>query len=92
MKKKLSKQQELFTKEYLVDLNATQSAIRAGYSKKTARSQGQRLLTNVDIQELIQKEMDMRSERIEITADEVLEEIENLHSETLKTYMTKMES
>jgi hypothetical protein len=41
--------QERFVEEFLIDLNATQAAIRAGYSEKTAKSQGQRLLTNVDI-------------------------------------------
>ncbi|KKK68636.1 hypothetical protein LCGC14_2942080 [marine sediment metagenome] len=42
-----------FCLEYVVDFNATQAAIRAGYSEHTARSQGQRLLTNVDIQEAL---------------------------------------
>lgn len=45
----------LFCEEYLVDFNATQAAIRAGYSKKTAYSQGQRLLKNVEIQAYIKK-------------------------------------
>lgn len=45
----LTPKQERFCVEYLVDCNATQAAIRAGYSAKTARSQGQRMLTNVDI-------------------------------------------
>lgn len=63
---------EMFAKEYLVDLNATQAAIRAGYSKKTARSQGQRLLTNVDIHNRVSELMGTRSERTEIDADWVL--------------------
>ena len=46
---KLTEKQKKFVDEYLIDLNATQAAIRAGYSEKTARSIGQRLLTNVDI-------------------------------------------
>ena len=45
----LNDKQRRFVAEYLIDLNATQAAIRAGYSKKTAGSQGQRLLTNVEI-------------------------------------------
>jgi len=71
---KISKKQARFVEEYLVDLNATQAAIRAGYSEKTAKSQGQRLLTNVDIQAEIQRSIDKRSKRTEITQDRVLQE------------------
>jgi len=69
---KLTAKQELFCQEYLVDLNATQAAIRAGYSEKTARSQGQRLLTDVDIQEAITSGKGERSERTKIDADWLL--------------------
>ena len=62
-----------FVREYLVDLNATQAAIRAGYSPKTAMQQGQRLLTRDDVQAAIQKEMTKRAKRTEITADAVLQ-------------------
>lgn len=48
-KKGLTDKKRRFVSEYLVDQNATQAAIRAGYSKKTAYSQGQRLLKNVDV-------------------------------------------
>lgn len=51
----LTDKQEMFCREYLVDLNATQAAIRAGYSDKTARSQANRMLTNVDIEKRIQE-------------------------------------
>jgi len=64
-----------FAKEYIIDLNATQAAIRAGYSEKTAYSQGQRLLKDVEIQALIQKEMDKRGKRTDITADRVVKEL-----------------
>jgi len=70
--------QRVFVREYLKDLNATQAAIRAGYSEATARSQGQRLLTDADIQAAIQSAMDARSKRAEITADRVLQEIARL--------------
>ncbi len=66
---------DLFVKEYLHDLNATQAAIRAGYSRKTAKQQGARLLTNVDLQAAIQDAMDRRASRLEITADQVLKEL-----------------
>lgn len=63
----------IFAKEYLVDLNAAQAAIRAGYSEKTARQQAHRLLERDDVQKLIQKEMQKREQRTEITADMVLQ-------------------
>jgi len=71
----LTPKQQRFVAEYLIDLNATKAAIRAGYSKKTARSQGQRLLTNVDIQKAIQHKMDERVLRLGLKADEVLREL-----------------
>lgn len=75
---KLSLKRQLFCKEYLIDLNATQAATRAGYSKKTAKSQGQRLLTNVDIAENIQELMSNRSEKVEISSDWVLESLKSV--------------
>jgi phage terminase small subunit len=76
--KKLPPKRALFVKEYLVDFNATQAAIRAGYSPKIARSQGSFLLTNHDIQSAIKVETDKRANRLEITADKVLSEIARL--------------
>lgn len=81
MTKKLTPKQIAFVNEYLVDLNATQAAIRAGYSKKTARSQGQRLLTNVDVAAAIQERQAKRSEKVEVTQEYVLKrmlEIDNM--------------
>lgn len=49
----LTPKNQIFISEYLIDLNATQAAIRCGYSEKTARSPGQRLLTNVDVRRAI---------------------------------------
>lgn len=71
----LNKKQELFVKEYLVDFNATQAAKRAGYSEKTSYQQGFALLKNPEIQALINKEQQKRVDRLEITADRVLNEI-----------------
>ncbi len=70
----LSPKQLCFCNEYLVDFNATQAAIRAGYSRKTARSQGQRLLTNVDIQKKIQELIQQQTVRTQIDADKVIKE------------------
>lgn len=71
----LTAKQQRFVDEYLVDLNATQAAIRAGYSKKTARSISNENLTKPDIQEAISKGMRERSGRVEITQDMVLKEL-----------------
>lgn len=68
----LNEKQKRFVEEYLIDLNATQAAIRAGYSQNTARSIGQRLLTFVDIQAAIQQAQSNRSERVQITQEEVI--------------------
>lgn len=68
----LTEKQELFFKEYMVDSNATQAAIRAGYSPKTAYSQGQRLLKNVDGQELMKSMMAERDAKLIADQDEVL--------------------
>lgn len=76
---KLTDKQKRFVEEYLVDLNATQAAIRAGYSKQTAYSIGQRLLKKVEVQEAIQQAQNKRSERTQITQDEVIRRlIENV--------------
>jgi phage terminase small subunit len=70
--------QQLFVREYLVDLNATQAAIRAGYSAKTARSIGSELLTNHDIAAAVQAAADKRSAKAEITAQAVLQNIQRI--------------
>lgn len=72
---KMTAKQQLFCDEYLIDLNATQAAIRAGYSEKTARKIGQENLTKPDIQEYIQKKKADREQRTEITQDMVLREL-----------------
>jgi len=74
----LAPRQAQFVAQYLIDLNATRAAQRAGYSPKTAYSQGQRLLKNVEVQSAIQAAMDKRAEKLEITADRVLDEIAKL--------------
>lgn len=71
----LNPRQKAFVQEYLVDLNATQAAIRAGYSERTARVQGPRLLSNVAVQREIEKGQDKREKRLEITADRIRREL-----------------
>lgn len=74
----LTAKQELFAKEYLVDLNATQAAIRAGYSEKTAKEIGCENLTKPNIQEYIKEAMNKRSQKVEIDADYVLRGIKDI--------------
>ncbi|WP_417861867.1 terminase small subunit [Vreelandella venusta] len=69
----LSARQSRFVDEYLIDLNATQAAIRAGYSKKTASRIGPELLGKTCVESAIQERMNQRSRRTEITADKVLQ-------------------
>lgn len=83
----LTDKQRLFVREYLVDLNATQAAIRAGYSADTAEQQASRLLSNVKVQEAIQKAMYKREQRIEITADRVLEELAKIGFANMQDYV-----
>jgi phage terminase small subunit len=68
----LTPKQQRFVEEYLIDLNATQAAIRAGYSSRTAKQQGQRLLTNADVSAAVTHARAVRSERVKLTADDVL--------------------
>ena len=72
---KLTEKQKRFAEEYLVDLNATQAAIRAGYSPDTANEQGSRLLANVNVKSTVDKMIAERSRRTGINADRVIREI-----------------
>jgi phage terminase small subunit len=71
----LTAKQQTFVREYLVDLNATQAAIRAGYSTKTAAEIGAENLRKPQIAEAVQKAIDARAERTQISADRVLAEL-----------------
>lgn len=76
--RELTGKQKRFVEEYLCDLNATQAAIRAGYSVKRAEFTGSDLVRNRKVAAAIQAEMDKRSVRTEITADRVLREISHM--------------
>ena len=71
----LNEKQKRFVSEYIVDLNAKQAAIRAGYSPKGAEPQASRLLSNAKIQTEIAKAMEDREKRTGITQDRVLAEL-----------------
>lgn len=76
MPKQLTPKQQRFVDEYLVDLNATQAAMRAGFSKKTAHSAGPRLLENVGVKAAIDTKKAKRTSKVEVKADEVLRELQ----------------
>lgn len=71
----LTKKQKLFVREYLVDLNGTQAAIRTGYSAKTANEQAAQLLAKLSIRETIAKCLEVRSAALEIDAHWVLKRL-----------------
>lgn len=75
MARKLNKKQQQFVDEYLIDLNATQAAIRAGYSVNSARDIGCENLTKPNIQEAIAKAMAERSKRTGINQDRIVLEL-----------------
>lgn len=80
----LTDKHETFCMEYIVDLNATQAAIRSGYSEKTARAQGSRLLTNADIRARIEELQGERAEKLNITAEWVLTKLTEVVSKSMQ--------
>ena len=68
----MTEKQKRFCDEYLIDLNATQAAIRAGCSKKTAKQIGQENLTKLDVKEYIEKRMAEKEKELIADQDEVL--------------------
>jgi phage terminase small subunit len=76
MTKKLNPKQSAFVREFLIDLNATQAAIRAGYSKKTAGAIGHELLKKPEIMEAIQKGQQRHAARCDVTVDSLTAEYE----------------
>lgn len=74
----LTDKQERFCEEYVIDLNATQSAIRAGYSESGARTEGARLLANANIQERISELKKEISERNNISIDKYVNILDKL--------------
>lgn len=75
---KLTPKQAQFVREYLIDLNATQAAIRAGYSRNGAEVTGSQLLRNPKVGEAVNAASQKRAQRVEVTADEVLRELKRV--------------
>jgi len=76
--RELTAKQKMFVAEYLIDLNATQAAIRAGYSPRTANEQGARALANVSIQEAIEEAKRGRQEKLNLDAQWVLKRLKDI--------------
>lgn len=84
----LTPKQNRFIQEYLVDLNATQAAIRAGYKEKSAYRTGADNLIKPQIQKEIQKRMKDREQRTEITQDMVLQELAKIGFSNVTDFVT----
>jgi phage terminase small subunit len=87
----LNPKQQRFVKEYVIDLNGTQAAIRAGYSPKTANSISSQLLTKLNIQEAIAVAQKKVTDNLDITAERVLREIAQLGFANMDDYTTEDE-
>lgn len=84
----LNLKQEQFCQEYIIDLNATQAYIRAGYEEKSANVTSSQLLANPKVQLRIQELMDERARRTEITQDKVLTELWSIAQEDIKNFLS----
>ncbi len=83
----LTAKQDRFVAEYLIDLNATQAAIRAGYSEKTAKQMGTENLAKPVLAAAIQKAMADRAERTKIKADDVIRELAKIGFANMLDYI-----
>ena len=82
----LNDKQRRFVEEYLIDLNATQAAIRAGYSAKTAQEQGARLLLNAMVKSAINAGLAQKQEKSERKASDVLKDIQELGKRAIEAF------
>ena len=82
---KLTPKQLMFCKEYLIDLNATQACIRAGYSEKTANRIGTENLSKPVIRNEIDRLKAIREKKVELTAEKVLKDIERVRGKAEDT-------
>lgn len=85
--KKLTAKQARFVEEYCVDWNATQAAIRAGYSARTAKQSGYENMQRPEVRAAIEKRMQRLSKKTEITAQRVLEELARLGFSNMLDYV-----
>ena len=81
----LTRKQHRFVAEYLVDLNASQAALRAGYSARTAPQQGSRLLKNVEVKQAIAAQQSQHLEAVEVRIADVLRDLRVIAHTDLQT-------
>ncbi|QCR24751.1 terminase small subunit [Pontibacter sp. SGAir0037] len=87
MKGNLNKKQSLFIEEYLKDMNATQAAMRAGYSEKTAMVQGHQLLKKTLVSEEIKRLQAERSDRLQLDTDAVVANLANIAGAVISDFV-----
>lgn len=78
MTKALTIKQQTFIQEYLIDWNATQAAVRAGYSAKTAKEQASRLLTNVNVSAALREKKRELMEKMDLKAEDIIAELRRI--------------
>jgi phage terminase small subunit len=88
MAKKLTLKQTKFVDEYLIDLNATQAAIRAGYSEKTANRIASENLSKLDVQSYLQKRQKELQNHANITPEKVIDELTHIAFDDIKNYLS----
>jgi phage terminase small subunit len=86
MSKELTEKQKRFCEEWMIDMNSTQAATRAGYSARTANEQGARLLANVSVQGYINELRKKLSKKLEITQERVLKEYARIGFSDIRGY------
>lgn len=80
----------MFCREYIIDFNATQAAIRAGYSSTSARQVGFDNMTKHDIQSRIKELIEERNNRVQVDADYVLKQAVKLHQRCMQEVRPKI--
>lgn len=85
----LTDKQAKFVDEYLIDLNATQAAIRAGYSANRASEIGYQQLRKTTVQEAIAEAMEKRSKRVQRTADDVMRDLAAIRADAMQIVRDK---
>jgi phage terminase small subunit len=88
MAEKLTLKQKKFVDEYLIDLNATQAAIRAGYSEKTANRIASENLSKLDVQSYLQKRQKELQSHANITPEKVIDELAHIAFDDIKNYLS----
>lgn len=85
----MTPKQQRFVEEYLIDLNATQAAIRAGYSAKTAEQQGFQLLQNTSVAAAVAERQAAISEKLEITQERIVQELAKIGFSDIRQLFTE---